>query len=129
MGKAQRFRDEAGAYKKQVELQAIANVARFNNLLPVYKQEPEIIQSQIYFDTMQSVLEKNKVFVVDGNGNNNLFLWPENASLSKDLKNSLGEAVGSSLNDSQVGKDQTENSLKRTTMTKAQYLRWMEANK
>jgi membrane protease subunit HflK len=129
MGKAQRLRDEAGAYKQQVELQAIANVAKFNKLLPVYKEEPTIIKSQIYFDAMQSVLEKNKVFIVDGNGNNNLFYWPESAALSKDVKKSIGNAVSSSLNEPQVRQGQTEGPLKRTAMTKAQYLRWMEANK
>ena len=127
-GKAQRLLDEAAAYKKQVELQAIANIARFNSLLPIYRSEPEIIKSQIYFDTMQSVLEKNKVFIVDGNGNNNLFYWPKSESLSGTVQDSIGRAINTGTNNIVENKP-VISAARNSSMTKAQYLRWMEANK
>lgn len=72
-GRAQRVLDEARAYSSRVVLEAEGNVARFNQLLPLYQSQPEILENQIYFETMEKIFEKNKLFIVDGDGAKNLF--------------------------------------------------------
>jgi membrane protease subunit HflK len=125
-GQAQRLLDEAGAYKQQVELQSIGNVARFDSLLPVYKEEPSIVRSQLYFDTMQSVLRDSKVFLVDGDGANNLFYWPD----SQTAPSALAKAVGKSIsNDASQSKNSSSTKpVNKSSMTRAEYMRWLEAN-
>ncbi len=72
-GKAQRILDEARAYKSKVVLEAQGNVADFNQLLPVYKSNPNIIESQIYYQTMENIFKQNKLYIIDGDGAKNLF--------------------------------------------------------
>jgi membrane protease subunit HflK len=79
-GKAQRIVDQANAYKQKVVLEAEGGIEQFQQLLPIYKQNPDIIANQIYFDTMSSVLEKNKVFIVDGDGARNIFYGIDGAN-------------------------------------------------
>ena len=130
-GQAQRILDEAGAYKQQVELQASAQVARFDALLPVYKENPVIVRSQLYFDTMQSVLQDSKVFIVDGDGQNNLFYWPESQGASKSMAKMLMKSASNqqdiTLKDNN-GSKQKMTTASNNKMTKAQYMRWLEAN-
>lgn len=72
-GRAQRVLDEARAYSSRIVLEAEGNVARFNQLLPLYQSQPEILENQIYFETMEEIFRKNKLFIVDGDGAKNLF--------------------------------------------------------
>ena len=72
-GKAQRILDEANAYKQKIVLEAEGSIAQFNELLPLYKQNPEIVTNQIYFDTMTNIFKNNKIFIIDGNGAKNIF--------------------------------------------------------
>ncbi len=78
-GKAQRIVDQANAYKEQIVLEAEGSVAQFDQLLPIYKQNPNIVTNQMYFDTIANVLKKNKVFVIDGDGAKNIFYGLDNA--------------------------------------------------
>ncbi|WP_119342580.1 FtsH protease activity modulator HflK [Facilibium subflavum] len=72
-GKAQRILDEARAYSQKIVLEAEGDVASFNQLLPVYKQQPNIVENQLYYQTMASIFSNNKLYVIDGNGAKNLF--------------------------------------------------------
>jgi len=75
-GQAQRLREEAIAYKKEAVLNAQGNVARFNSILPKYLESPKIIQTRMYYDTMEQVLTQvNKVVVDMGNGNSTPMIY------------------------------------------------------
>jgi modulator of FtsH protease HflK len=125
-GRAQRLLDEAGAYKQKVELQSVANIARFNSLLPVYKEEPSIVRSQLYFETMQSVLRDSKVFLVDGDGANNLFYWPDSQNAPSGLAKAVGKSISSDT--SQSRSSSSTKPVSKNSMTRAEYMRWLEAN-
>lgn len=72
-GKAQRILDEARAYQEQVVLEAEGNVASFNQLLPVYQTNPNIVENQIYYQTMEIIFKNNRLYILDGDGTKNLF--------------------------------------------------------
>jgi len=74
VGKCNRILDEARAHQEKVVFDAEGNIAGFNEILPIYKQHSQIIESQIYYQTIESVLQKNRIYVVDGDGSKNLFL-------------------------------------------------------
>jgi len=123
-GQAKRTLDEANAYKQRLILQAKGDVAQFNALLPIYENSPEIIETQLYFKTMEKVFDKNKVFLVEGNGNNNLFYLPDDLNSERNSNTTNGPENGippvpykpSSNNSSNLQKNQM------------QYMRWLEAN-
>jgi membrane protease subunit HflK len=73
VGKCNRILDEARAHQEKVVFDAEGNIAGFNQLLPIYNQFPDIITSQIYYQTIESVLQKNKMYIVEGEGSKNLF--------------------------------------------------------
>lgn len=63
-GKRQRLLQEASAYYKKVVLNADSNVARYLALLPQHSLYPDILEKRLYFETMETVLERlNKVYV------------------------------------------------------------------
>jgi len=63
-GQANRILQQAEAYKQQVVLKAEGDVARFSAILPIYHKMPAVTEERMYFDTIESVLEKNhKIFV------------------------------------------------------------------
>lgn len=72
-GRAQRIMDEARAYQEKVVLDAQGDVANFSQLLPVYQQNPNIIENQLYYQTMENIFKNNKLYIVDGDGAKNLF--------------------------------------------------------
>ena len=74
-GRAAKILADANAYRVKVELEAEGDVARFNKLLPEYKNAPEITKARLYLETMERVLgNTNKVLVNDKSGN--LFVLP-----------------------------------------------------
>lgn len=76
-GRAQRILRQAQAYKQQVILQAQGHVAQFDALLPIYEKSPQVTAERMYLDTMQSVLQKSHVSVVEGGkASQNLFYIP-----------------------------------------------------
>ena len=72
-GGAQRILDEARAYQSKVVLDAEGSVASFSQLLPLYQQNPLIIESQLYYQTMENIFKNNKLYIIDGDGAKNLF--------------------------------------------------------
>lgn len=77
-GKSQRILDQANAYKEKIVLEAKGNIAQFEELLPIYKNAPEIVTNQLYFDTISKIIKDNKVFIVDGDGAKNIFYGLDN---------------------------------------------------
>ncbi len=129
-GQAQRILDEADAYKQGLILQAQGNIAQFNELLPIYEKSPEVVETQIYFDTLQKVFSSNKVFIVEGNGNNNLFYMSDNINQLSNMN------VNGQNNDTSQGSGVAPLKYKPVNTTSSndlqqkqmQYLRWLEAN-
>ena len=87
-GKAQRIIDQANAYKQKIVLEAQGEVAQFAQLLPIYKQNPNIVTNQIYFDTISDVLQHNKIFLIDGGGAKNIFYGLDGANQKSLMPNS-----------------------------------------
>lgn len=56
-GKSQDVIAQAQAYRTKVVEEARANAEYFRNLLPEYRERPELVVQKIYQDTVQSVLE------------------------------------------------------------------------
>lgn len=73
-GKAQRILDEARAYQEKIVLEAEGNVENFNYLLPLYQDNPKIIENQLYFQTIENIFKKNKLYIMDKSINKNIFL-------------------------------------------------------
>ena len=79
-GKAQRILDQANAYKQKIVLEAQGEIAQFDQLLPIYKKNPDIVTNQMYFDTISKVLQHNKIFLIDGDGAKNIFYGLDSAA-------------------------------------------------
>ncbi len=73
-GAAARMRAEADGYKESVIARAKGEASRFDSLLVEYKKSPEVTRRRIYLETMQQVLKNNPKVVVDGDGNNVMYL-------------------------------------------------------
>ncbi|MFV9958927.1 MAG: FtsH protease activity modulator HflK [Francisella endosymbiont of Hyalomma scupense] len=86
-GKAQRILDQANAYKQKIVLEAQGEIAQFEQLLPIYKQSPDIVMNQMYFNTISSVLQHNKIFLIDGDGAKNIFYGLNNTQKQALLSN------------------------------------------
>lgn len=120
-GRKARILDEAKAYKEKLVLQAQADVAQFNALLPEYNKSPNVIEKQIYLSTMQKVLQDNKVFIVEGDGNNNLFYMPGGLPTST-MPQYYAKPPMKGQTTSQASSD-------TVPMNQQMWMRWMEANK
>lgn len=72
-GHAQRILDEARAYQEKVVLKAQGNVANFNQLLSVYYENANIVENQLYYQTIENIFKNNKLYIIDGDGARNLF--------------------------------------------------------
>lgn len=79
-GQAQRILDQANAYKQKVVLEAQGETAQFEQLLPIYKKNPDIVTNQMYFETISDVLQHNKIFLIDGDGAKNIFYGLDGAN-------------------------------------------------
>lgn len=74
-GDAERLRNEALGYKQETILIAEGNVQRFNLVLPQYLKAPKVMQTRMYLDAMEQILNKTSKIVVDsGLGNNMIYL-------------------------------------------------------
>jgi membrane protease subunit HflK len=74
-GNAERLRNEALGYKQETILIAEGNVQRFNLVLPQYLKAPKVMQTRMYLDAMEQILDKTSKVVVDsGLGNNMIYL-------------------------------------------------------
>jgi membrane protease subunit HflK len=72
--KANRIKQEAEAFSKQVVLHAQGEVSEFLALLPQYLAAPAIMAEHMYLDTMQKVLKNSSKIIVDSKSSNLLYL-------------------------------------------------------
>lgn len=67
-GQAARLTADATAYKQEVVDRATGDASRFRGLLGEYRQNPQVMRSRLYLETMESVLSKTSKIVVEPNG-------------------------------------------------------------
>lgn len=76
-GQAKRMLEEAEAYRERVILEARGEVARFEKLLPEFKQAPEVTRDRLYLEAMEQVLSGSRTVIVDQSGSNQgLYVLP-----------------------------------------------------
>ncbi len=73
-GGAARIKQEADAYRYSVVTQATGATIRYLALLKPYQQAPEITRERLYLDTVGQVLKNTNNILVEGTGNNVLYL-------------------------------------------------------
>lgn len=121
-GRAKRFIAEAGAYAKQVVLQAKAAVAQFNAVYSVYRNAPTVTRERMYLTAVEKVLQRSSKVFVDTKGNdNNLMYLPLNkliAKTEKDMQSSDNDdnsdkVTSQELTQSGVLDDSTDNTNSR----------------
>ena len=67
-GEANQTVSNATNYKQQRIAEAIGNKTRFLALLDEYQKAPEVTRSRIYLDSMERILPKVKLYVIDSQG-------------------------------------------------------------
>ncbi len=67
-GQAARLIADATAYKQEVVDRATGDASRFKGLLSEYRQNPAVMRSRLYLETMEAVLGKTSKIVVEPNG-------------------------------------------------------------
>ncbi len=73
-GEASRIAQEADAYSYSVAAQASGAASRYLALLKPYQLAPGITRERLYLDTMTNVLKNSQNILVEGGGNNVLYL-------------------------------------------------------
>ena len=73
-GKLARLKQSAMAYQKEVTLKAEGRTARYLAILKPYKKSPGVTRERLYLDALSNVLSKTTNILVDGGGNNVLYL-------------------------------------------------------
>ncbi len=101
-GDAARVLADATGYQQQIVLQAQANVARYQAVLKVYTQSPDVTRERMYIDTLQTVLQNTTKILVDVNASNNMMYLPLDKLLKqKEADNASLQAAGKEIkNDS-----------------------------
>ena len=69
-GQAKRMLEESEAYRERVILEARGEVARFEKLLPEFKQAPQVTRDRLYLEAMEQVLSGSRTVIVDQSGSN-----------------------------------------------------------
>jgi membrane protease subunit HflK len=59
---------DAQSYKQQRVAEAVGNADRFLALLKEYEKAPEVTRSRLYLDTMERIMPKVKMYVIDSQG-------------------------------------------------------------
>lgn len=73
-GQAHKQRLEAEAYKLQVIGTAEGEAARFVPIAAAYARAPAVTRSQLYLETIESILAHSRKIIIDGKGVNTLLL-------------------------------------------------------
>lgn len=73
-GKAKRILEEAKAYAEKVVLKAHGETAEFLAMLIAYEKAPQVTVERMYLDTIQTVLSTSTKVIVEGKGQNLLYL-------------------------------------------------------
>lgn len=75
-GAAARLTQEAEAYKQRVTARAQGEAGRFQQLLAEFEKAPEVTRERLYLETLQDILGRSSVTLVDVKGSNNVFYLP-----------------------------------------------------
>ena len=75
-GAAARQIQEAEAYREALIAKAEGEASRFSQLLKEYARAPEITRKRLYFETMESVLARTGVVLMDSENANSLMYLP-----------------------------------------------------
>ena len=75
-GAAARQIQEAEAYREALIAKAQGEASRFSQLLKEYSRAPEITRKRLYFETMESVLARTGVILMDNENANSLMYLP-----------------------------------------------------
>jgi len=75
-GAAARQIQEAEAYREALIAKAEGEASRFSQLLKEYTKAPEITRKRLYFETMESVLGRTGVVLMDNESANSLMYLP-----------------------------------------------------
>jgi membrane protease subunit HflK len=75
-GAAARQIQEAEAYREALIAKAEGEASRFSQLLKEYSRAPEITRKRLYFETMESVLARTGVVLMDNENANSLMYLP-----------------------------------------------------
>jgi len=67
-GEAHTKVSDAQSYKQQRIAEAVGNADRFLALLKEYEKAPEITRARLYLDTMERIMPKVKMYVIDSQG-------------------------------------------------------------
>jgi len=67
-GEANQTVTSATNYKQQRVAEAIGNTTRFLALLKEYEKAPDVTRARIYLDSMEKILPKVKLYVIDSQG-------------------------------------------------------------
>jgi membrane protease subunit HflK len=59
---------DADAYRRETVDRARADAARFAGILAEYRRAPAVTRDRLYYETMESVLQKTRAMIVDGHG-------------------------------------------------------------
>lgn len=73
-GGAARIAQEADAYRYSVVAEATGATARYMALLRPYQEAPNITRERLYLETVSTVLKNTNNILVEGSGNNVLYL-------------------------------------------------------
>lgn len=73
-GQAARMEAESTAYRQEVIDRAKGDAARFDQLVTEYRKAPGVTRNRLYIETMEEVMGKTSKIVVEGNGNQMLYL-------------------------------------------------------
>jgi membrane protease subunit HflK len=67
-GEAAQVREDAAGYKTRMVQEAEGESQRFNSVLSIYKQSPDVTRDRLFIETMEQVLkDSNKVIIEGGN--------------------------------------------------------------
>ncbi|MGJ3232271.1 MAG: FtsH protease activity modulator HflK [Oceanicaulis sp.] len=68
-GEAVRLLEEARGYREQVVAQAQGEASRFNAIYQEYAQAPDVTRRRMFLETMERVLGRSELIILDQNGN------------------------------------------------------------
>ncbi len=68
-GEAARLLQQAEGYRDQVIAQSEGRAARFNSIYTEYALAPEVTRQRMYLETMEQVLGRSELIILDQNGN------------------------------------------------------------
>jgi membrane protease subunit HflK len=84
-GQVKRIEQQARSYEEGIILQAQGAVAKFNQLLPEYKANPEVTRQRLYIEAMEQVLSNSSKVLIDNKSGGNLTFLPLDKLMDRPL--------------------------------------------